>query len=133
MYVLMIRWFIPPLILQLFVVMGFLITIYFSPLRGNVYVQPYKYGQIYKQIEDFNSSELTLRVSTKKDLPELLERKKDLLENAARYFKGQVILVGLLEVIESEPVNSRVETILACISRSTKDERKGIGERKGGS
>lgn len=121
------------MILQLFVVMGFLITIYFSPLRGNVYVQPYKYGQIYKQIEDFNSSELTLRVSTKKDLPELLERKKDLLENAARYFKGQVILVGLLEVIESEPVNSRVETILACISRSTKDERKGIGERKGGS
>ena len=50
-YVLMARWIIPPIVLQLFVVMGFLITVHRSPLKDNIFVHPYKYGQIFKMVE----------------------------------------------------------------------------------
>lgn len=50
-YIWMIQWFLPTVMIQIFIILGFWITIHTSPLKGCVYTHPYKYGLIYKQLE----------------------------------------------------------------------------------
>jgi hypothetical protein len=50
--VLMARWFIPPLILQCCVIILMFITVYEFPFKDSIYIQPYRYGKLYKQLEN---------------------------------------------------------------------------------
>ncbi len=49
---LMARWFFPPLILQGCVIILMFITVYEFPFKDNIYIQPYRYGKLYKQLEN---------------------------------------------------------------------------------
>jgi len=87
-YVLMARWIIPPLVLQLFVIMGFLITTHKSPLIESIFVQPYKYGQIYKMVEEYNSVMIGLGTFTDGDSTRPSKTKTQILESVSPYFKN---------------------------------------------
>lgn len=50
--IMMARWFFPPLILQGCVIMLMLITVYEFPFKDNIYIQPYRYGKLFKQLEN---------------------------------------------------------------------------------
>jgi len=49
---LMARWFISPLLLQGCVIILMYITVYAFPFKDNIYIQPYRYGKLYKQLEN---------------------------------------------------------------------------------
>ncbi len=90
-YVFFAMWSIPPLIVQCCVILGFVGTVTLSPLKGNIYFQPYRYGQIYKKVENFNTTELGRGVFAKDELPKILERKKMLLDTVSVYLKADSI------------------------------------------
>lgn len=50
--ILMARWLVPPLILQCCVIILMYITVYEFPFKDNIYIQPYRYGKLYKQLEN---------------------------------------------------------------------------------
>lgn len=48
-------WIIPAITIQLFIVAGFSFTAYESKFKGTMYVESYRYSQIYKQYEQLSS------------------------------------------------------------------------------
>jgi len=46
-----VQWIIPTMILQLFTVFGFWITVERSPFFDNIFVYPYKFGKVFKEVE----------------------------------------------------------------------------------
>jgi hypothetical protein len=80
-----------------------LITLHASPLKGNIYVQPYKYGQIFKLVEDFNRSELAAGTLSERDVAKQLERKTELLESVSQYFEQDFVGLSQELIIYSIP------------------------------
>ena len=80
--VLMARWFFPPLILQGCVIILMLITVYEFPFKDNIYIQPYRYGKLYKQLENA-ASDLVLESEnvTSDKVKVYLQSKKELVTN----------------------------------------------------
>lgn len=79
---LMARWLLPPIILQGCVIILMLITVNEFPFKDSIYVQPYRYGKLYKQLENA-ASDLVLEsedVTTDK-VKVYLQSKKDLVTN----------------------------------------------------
>lgn len=97
-YFLMATWFIPSLILQGFVILGFMITLHKSPLSGNIYIQPYKYGQIYKQFENLNKTEFSIGLIDKEESMKISERKEKALDIISIYFKDEIFKDGQKEL-----------------------------------
>jgi hypothetical protein len=63
-YFLVIEWFSPALLLQVFVVFAFIITISHAPFRnGTVFTHPYRYGEIYKQYEQQTTPEAKAQIA----------------------------------------------------------------------
>ncbi len=78
--VLMARWLFPPLILQGCVIILMLITVYEFPFKDNIYIQPYRYGKLYKQLENV-AGDLVLESEnvTSEKVKVFLQSKKELV------------------------------------------------------
>lgn len=80
--ILMARWFLPPLILQSCVIILMYITVYEFPFKDNIYIQPYRYGKLYKQLENA-AGDLVLESEnlTSDKVKIYLQSKKELVTN----------------------------------------------------
>jgi len=83
-YALIAEWLIPAIIVQLFVILGFMITLTGDNLKGSIYTNPYHYGQIYKQLNEFQQfqNEWTMSVIKTEDdaivMVDKIQQKQDL-------------------------------------------------------
>jgi len=107
--ILMARWFFPPLILQGCVIILMFITIYEFPFKDNIYIQPYRYGKLYKQLENA-ASDLVLESEnvTSDKVKVYLQSKK---ERVTSHFKA--ISKSDTDKITSEYIIYRVPFFIA--------------------
>ncbi|UCE53459.1 MAG: hypothetical protein JSV31_30170 [Desulfobacterales bacterium] len=89
-YGLMMRWFIPPLVLQCCVILLLLITVYKSPFNENIYIQPYKFGKLFKQVEDFSQAVPDSVNLTEEKINQLIASKKLLVQT----YSNEIIKQG---------------------------------------
>ena len=62
-YIWMLQWILPTLLLQFFVIFGFVLTLEGFPLKKSVYTHPHEHGLIYKALKDLaNEEQVTLVV-----------------------------------------------------------------------
>lgn len=107
--IMMVRWFFPPLILQGCVIIFMLITVYEFPFKDNIYIQPYRYGKLYKQLENA-ASDLMLESEnvTSDKVKVYLQSKQELVTN---HFKA--ISKSDTDEITSEYIIYRVPFFIA--------------------
>ncbi len=52
------QWILPAMAIQLFVVVGFWITVAQVPFKENIYIHPFQYGQVYKKMNNYLEKEV---------------------------------------------------------------------------
>jgi uncharacterized membrane protein len=109
-YFLMFEWFSPALLLQLFVVLGFIITIYYAPFSsGSIYTHPYQYGELYKNYEEAKAVE-------KKKGNLTLETKEKIANQYVGYFKTKTESQG--ESLSAIKIETKIQGIPYMIALS---------------